>query len=162
MYASLCTRPEIAFAVHKLAQFSVNPGMAHWLAIQWVLRYLWTTRHHALVLGGTAWVPHLHGWTDSDFGSCLDSRKSTSGYAFSVGGGVVLWSSKKQPTIATSTCEVEYVATCHASKEAIWLQNLLKLVGHPQMMPMELFSDNESTISVITDPAFHARSLKTY
>ena len=84
MYASLCMRPDITFAVHKLAQYSINPGMVYWLAIQQVLQYLWTMQHHVLVLGGGVQAPQLLGWTDSDFGSCVDSCKSMSGYVFSI------------------------------------------------------------------------------
>ena len=88
----------------------MNPGMVHWVTIQRVLRYLWTTQHYALILGGPTPVPKLLGWTDSNYGSCVDSCKSTSGYAFLVGRGVVSWSLRKQPTIATLTCKAEYVA----------------------------------------------------
>ncbi len=57
MYASLCTRPDISFAVHRLVQYSVAPGMAHWLVIQQVILYLWTTWDYELTLGGGALLP---------------------------------------------------------------------------------------------------------
>jgi hypothetical protein len=85
-------------------------------------------------------------------------RKYVSGYTFSIGGGVVSWSSKKQATVATSTCGAEYMAACHASKEAIWLRNLLLLLGYPQVKVTDIFSDNIGTITIINNPAYHACS----
>ena len=55
-------------------------------------------------------------------GSDLDKRKSTSGYAFLLNNGAITWSSKKQPYIALSTMEVEYVAYSTAIQEAVWLK----------------------------------------
>jgi len=89
-------------------------------------------------------VPHLHGWTDSDFGSCLDSPKINIWlHILSWWGSGIVEFKENKTTVATSTCEAEYVAACHALKEAIWLQNLLELIGHPQTKPTELFSDNK-------------------
>ena len=59
------------------------------------------------------------GYTDSDFQTDKDKRKSTSGYVFTLGGGAVIWRSVKQKCIADSTMEAEYVAACEAAKEAI-------------------------------------------
>ena len=65
MYAAMGTRPDIAFAVTHLSQFNANPGNAHWTQAQQVIKYLYTTRHMSLVLGGEG--IHLSGW-----GGCSD------------------------------------------------------------------------------------------
>ena len=65
------------------------------------------------------------GYTDSDFQSDFDSRKSTSGSVFTIGGGAVIWMSIKQSYIADSTIEAEYVAACEAAKEDVWLRQFL-------------------------------------
>ena len=62
------------------------------------------------------------GYTDSDFQSDRDSRKSTSGSVFSLGGGAMIWRSIKQSSIADSTMEAEYIAACEAAKESVWLK----------------------------------------
>ena len=67
----------------------------------------------------------LVGYTDSDFQTDRDKRKSISGYIFTLGGGVVIWRSVKQKCIADSTMEAEYVAASEAAKEAIWFRNFL-------------------------------------
>ena len=50
-----------------------------------------------------------------------DSRRSTIGYVFTVGGTTVSRISKLQQVVALSTMEAEYVAATEASKEMIWL-----------------------------------------
>ena len=158
MYAAMCMRPDIAFSVNRMAQFSVNPGQAHWSAVKHILSYLNATKSHCLVLGGRSSKITLHGSADSDFASDIDTRKSVSGYAFFIGQGAISWSSKKQATVATSSCEAEYISACHAAKEGIWLQNLLNLLGYEQEKPTSMQSDNMGTITIIKDPSFHARS----
>ena len=63
----------------------------------------------------------IHGFVEVDQVGDLDQRRSTSGYVFNLFGGAVSWMNAKQSVVALSTTEVEYMATTHASKEAIWL-----------------------------------------
>ena len=65
------------------------------------------------------------GYTDSDFQSDIDFRKSTSGYVFTFGGGAISWRSVNQSSIANSTMEAEYIAASEAAKEVVWLKNFL-------------------------------------
>jgi hypothetical protein len=122
MYAALGTRPDIAFAISLLSQFMQNPGHLHWEAVKRVLRYLKGTRDKWLVFGdrqndsqGT-----LEGFADADWG-LQEHRHSISGYLFTIDGGVILWSLKKQSIVALSTTEAEYIAVTHTTKEAFWI-----------------------------------------
>ena len=63
------------------------------------------------------------GYTDSDFQSDIESRKSASRYVFTLGDGAVSWRSVKQSSIADSTMEAEYITASKAAKEAVWLKN---------------------------------------
>ena len=65
------------------------------------------------------------GYTDSNFQSDLDFRKSTLGCVFTLGGGAISWRSVKQSCITNSTMKAEYVAACEAAKEAVWLKKFL-------------------------------------
>ena len=65
------------------------------------------------------------GFTDSDFQGDIDSRKSTSGYVFTLNGGAICWRSIKQTCVADSTTEAEYVAASEAAKEAVWLKKFI-------------------------------------
>jgi len=112
--------------VNLVAQFGGNPGIAHLEAAKCILRYLKGTIDLNLVLGRQMKGGFdLVGWTDSNWAQDPDDRQSTSRFAFDVGGGVISWSSKKQPTVATSSVEAEYIASANATKETVWLRTLL-------------------------------------
>ncbi|XP_039117868.1 secreted RxLR effector protein 161-like [Dioscorea cayenensis subsp. rotundata] len=66
------------------------------------------------------------GYSDSDFAGCLDSRKLTSSYVFTMAGGAISWRSPKQSLVASSTMEVEFIACYEASSNAIWLRNFVE------------------------------------
>ncbi|KAJ3494947.1 hypothetical protein NLJ89_g10707 [Agrocybe chaxingu] len=120
LYLAIGTRPDISYAIQQLSQFLDSYTYAHWNAAIQVVKYLKGTRSLALQLGGKGPI-QLLGFTDSDWANCLDTRKSVGGYGFTLGSGLVSWMSKKQSTIATSTCQAEYMAAFDASKEALFL-----------------------------------------
>ena len=117
MYAMLCSRPDICYAVGMVSRFQSNPGLDHWIAVKHILKYLRRTRNYMLVYSGGDLNPE--GYTDSDFQSDRDSRKSTSGSVFTLGGVAIVWRSIKQSSIADSTMEAKYIAACEAAKEAV-------------------------------------------
>jgi hypothetical protein len=127
MYAMVCTRPDIAHAVEVVNRYMNNPGKEHWEVVKWILRYLRGTASHALCFGGSD--TFLQGYVDSDMACDKDSRKSTIGYVFTIGGTTVSWILKLQKVVALSTTEAEYVATIEASKEMIWLQRFMEELG---------------------------------
>ena len=71
----------------------------------------------------------MKGYTDADWGGDLDVKKSTLGYVFLLGNGVITWCSKKQTCIALSTMEAEFVAFLAAIQEAMWLKRFLCHLG---------------------------------
>ena len=81
MYAMLCTRPDLAFAVSVLSRFMSNPGPKHWTGMKCTLRYLSCTSSLGLVYAGHS-NNDLVGFVDSDFAGNKDTRKSTTGYFF--------------------------------------------------------------------------------
>ena len=115
------------------------------------------TRDYILVYQVDSLIPL--GYTDSDFQSDKDSRKSTSGYVFTLGSGAISWRSIKQSCIADSTMEVEYVAALEASKEAVWLINvLLDLEVVPSMQfPITLYCDNSRAVANSKEPRAHKK-----
>ena len=100
------------------------------------------------------------GYTDSDFQLDRDSRKSTSGYVFTLGGGAIVWRSIKQSCVADSTMEAEYVAASEAAKEAIWLGYSLKELGVVPSVeaPITLYCDNSGAVANSKEPRSHKRS----
>ena len=155
-YAALATRPDINFAVSKLAQFLTNPGRVHIEAAHRVLRYLHGTKTRTLNLGGE--IPDLAGFSDSDWGGDRDDRKSISAYVFRLGDGTVSWKTKKQNSVALSSVEAEYMAMCQAAKEAVWLTGLLEDLGIDLETPIIIFGDNQGALALAQNPVFHPRS----
>jgi hypothetical protein len=154
MYLATMTRADIAYPIGTLAMFASNPSRTHWQAVQRLMRYLKHTQDYGLCLGGGE--EKLEGFTDSSFADIFDGR-STGGYIFKIGNGVVSWSSKRQPLVTLSSTEAEYVQATEASKEAIWLKSLLKDFSCTTG-PIELFGDNRSAIALSTNTEFHART----
>jgi hypothetical protein len=143
MYAMVCTRPDIAYAVGVVSRYMNNPGKEHREAVKWILRYLRGTTTHALCFGGSD--TFLQGYVDSDMAGDKDSRRSTTGYVFTIGGTTVSWISKLQKVVALSTTEAEYVAATEASKEMIWLQRFMEELGKKQKNN-RLYCDSQSAI----------------
>ena len=116
MYAQVYTR--IAFVVGVLGRYQSNPGIDHWRAAKKVMRYLQGTKDYMLMYRRT-YSLEVIGYSDADFASCVDSRKSTSGYIFKLADGAVSWRSAKQNLTATSTMEVEFVSCFEASLHGV-------------------------------------------
>ena len=173
LYLSVCTRPDISQAVAQLSRYMANPRMPHYKAGLLVLRYLAGTMDLGLIykpeisdtglykylpeLQGASATAIIYGYSDADYAGDPDTRKSTSGYVFMLGGGAVSWSSKLQPVVAMSTTEAEYIAVATAAKEALWLRQL-----HGDMMgtvnTVHMLCDNVSTLHVLKNPVSSQRT----
>ena len=99
-------------------------GTKHCQAMKHVFRYLKGTLSLGLFYGRDT-QPCLHAFANSDWVGCYDTRVSTSGNFFFLGDSFTSWLSKTQPTVAKSSCHVEYRATFTAIVECIWLRCLL-------------------------------------
>ena len=157
MYAMLCTRPDICYAIGIVSRYQSNPGLAHWIAVKHILKYLMRTRNYMLIYSGVDLNPM--GYTDSDFMSDKDNRKSTSGSVFTLGGGVVVWRSVKQSSIADSTMEAEYIAACEAANKAVWLKKFVTDMEVVRNMdkPIVLYCDNNRAVANSKEPSSHKR-----
>ncbi|KAG9450495.1 hypothetical protein H6P81_010460 [Aristolochia fimbriata] len=125
------TRPDIMFAVGLVSRFMEQPRRDHFAAAKRILRYIKGTLGFGLFYSASE-ASRLIGYTDSDYGGDIDSRKSTSGYMFNIGSGAFSWSSKKQAVVALSTCEAEYVAAATCTCQAVWIRNIMKELHNDQ------------------------------
>jgi len=164
MYALTCTRPDIAFAVSTVSRFSSRYTEQHWKAVKRIMRYLQRTKHYRLRLGSSidssSSPPsiELSAYCDADWASDPVQRRSTAGYAFFIGSGAVSWGSKLMHTPALSATEAEYMTATEAAKEAIWLRQLLDLLGFTQQKPTVILCDNQGAIALTKNPAHHSRT----
>jgi hypothetical protein len=143
------SRPDIAFAVSKLCQFNSNPTATHLKAARRVLRYAFHTRNFSLKYHGDgSFKLKLDGFADADYGSNLIDRKSTTGYIFVFCGGPISWQSRKQPTVALSTMEAEYMALSDGIRELLSRMYFITELGISLIQPTITFTDNQAAIAL--------------
>ena len=146
----MATRPDICWAVTKLSQHLSNPLETHWVAAKHVLRYLKATAHYDLCYTKHKDGLKLVGYSDADWASSND-RRSTSGYGFALHeqGPLISWKSRKQPTVALSSCEAEYIALAAAVQESLYLSQLIIDLGVcSQSESVLIYEDNQGTIAL--------------
>lgn len=122
LWVALCTRPDIAFAVTRLSQFLRKPTDEHWSAATCILWFLSATKGKQLVLGGDNTFCRF---SDADWAEYLMDRKSTTGFGFRLGHGLISWRSKKQNLVALSSTKAEYVAMLETCCESLWLVQMM-------------------------------------
>ena len=130
MYAMVCTRPDIAHAVGVVSRNMSRPGKQHWEAIKWILRFLRGSTDTCLCFTGV--ILKLQGYVDVDLVGDIDSRKSTTGFVFTLGGAAISWALNLQKIVALFTTEIEYVAATETRKKMIWLHSFLDELGKKQ------------------------------
>ncbi|KAJ0103510.1 hypothetical protein Patl1_06354 [Pistacia atlantica] len=158
MYLMNSTRPDIAYVVTRLSRYTHNPDKSHWIALDRVARYLKGTIDYGLMLGSTP--PVLEGYSNANWISDSDEIKSTSGYIFTLGGGVVSWKSSKQTCIAQSTMESELIALEKACSEAEWLRNFLAdlpIETHPPIL-VSIHCDCQAAIARAKSKIYNGKS----
>ncbi|PKI48398.1 hypothetical protein CRG98_031208 [Punica granatum] len=133
MYAMLCTRSDVSYALSMTSRYQSDPGEKHWIAIKNILKYLRRTKEMFLVYGGEEEL---------------------------VVRGAVSWKSSKQETVADSTTKAEYIAASNAAKDAVWIKKFVtELAVVPSIVdPVDLYSDNNGAIAQAKEPRSHQRS----
>ncbi|GAB2285852.1 hypothetical protein Dimus_039724 [Dionaea muscipula] len=153
-----CTRPDILFAVGLVCRYMESPTVEHLLASKRILRYLKGTISFGIWYASTDLGLELKGFSDSDWGNDMDSRRSTTGFLFCLGSTPFTWVSKLQPIVTLSSSEAEYVAIAAAVSHCIWLRQLLEEMHLLHDQPTIIGIDNQSTIAIAKNPVYHDRS----
>ncbi|XP_057671174.1 uncharacterized protein LOC130902908 [Diorhabda carinulata] len=126
MYLATTSRPDISYAVTYLSRFLDRVTEETWTAGKRVLRYLQGTK----TLGLT-YTKHtngdviLEGYSDADWATDKESRKSVSGSIILYGNNPISWSSKKQTCVALLTAKAEYVAAAQTAQDLINVKALV-------------------------------------
>ncbi|CAJ2665920.1 unnamed protein product [Trifolium pratense] len=147
------SRPEISYAVSKLSQFLSAPTNEHMLAGLHVLKYLKNSPGKGLFFSSSSSLS-IKGFCDSDWASCPDTRRSTTGYCFFIGSSLISWKSKKQNVVSRSSSRALAQATC----EGQWLLYLLKDFHISHDSPIVIYCDNQSALHIAANPVFHERT----
>ena len=157
LYIATTTRPDIAAAVSILCRKVNSPRQCDWTAVKRVIRYLKETINWKLKLEAVGDLK-LIGYVDADWAGDRSDRKSTSGYLFKLGEGVISWISKKQISVALSSTEAEYIAASLASQELVWLRQLLSDLHIPCIESTTLYEDNQGCIKIASNEKINART----
>ncbi|CAI5730583.1 unnamed protein product [Peronospora farinosa] len=137
LYITTCTRPDAAIRV---------------------LRYLKTTRDYGIIYDGSASEVQATAYTDADWGSNIDDRRSVSGIMVMVGGAPVVFKSKYQRTVALRSAEAEYMALSFCTQEVLWVRAMLKDLGHEQVGATLVYEDNQGAIGLASNSGYKART----
>ena len=159
IYLATVSRPDIAFATSRISRYMSNPSDNHMKEVHRLYAYLKGSMNLGLMFD-TQSKNNIQGMVDSDWGNCPDTTRSTGGWIFNLGGSPVSWSSKRQATVALSSCEAEYMAASEATKEAIWIRNLVQEFQLPMFknLTIPIAIDNNSAMKLSKNPEFHART----
>jgi len=145
IWLSVWTRPDIAFPVSQLSRHISAPGPTHMAAAKHVLRYLRGTTHLGIVYSRD--LPDhntLLAFSDSDWATCPDTRRSVGAHVLLLNGGAIAWKTKLQGSVATSTAHAEFVAASLAADEVAYVRRILADLHAPQQTPTTLYEDNRA------------------
>jgi len=150
-----------SYSISLVSRFMANPGMAHWQALKWILRYIKGSIGKSLVYGEVEGYQEntvvIEGFVDSDFAGCLDTRKSLTGYVFTAFGTAISCKTSLQKVVALSTIEVEYIALTEAIKEALWLRGIARELKRQDHV-ITVHCDNQSVIHLSKNQIYHERT----
>ncbi|KAF7578672.1 UBN2 multi-domain protein [Pyrenophora tritici-repentis] len=163
MFAMVLTRPDIAFTLGKLSQYMSDPAEHHGHALKNLLRYLRSTVTMKLRYGPGGVHSQFVIYSDADWASDMVDRKSVSGSTAMFYGGPISWSSKKQRSVATSSCESEYIALSTCCKQGQWIAQMFRDLGFPKYIgkdtnKVQMLGDNQGAIALTKNPHLHERS----
>ena len=149
------TRPDVNFSLSRLASKAKTPTVYDYSRLKRVLRHIKGTASKGITFKRNVDTEgkekiKLYCYCDASYASNED-YSSQSGYSFCLGkdNGMFYSKSQKQSIIALSSTEAEHMAAYEATKEIVWLRELLKELGFEQKEPTVIFEDNMSTMEIV-------------
>jgi len=158
LYLSMNTRPDIAYAVGVLSRYGSKPTLTTCKLMVYLMQYLRGTIEKGIEFSGSKF--DLHIFTDADWAGEQLSRKSTTGYVAFAVGGPIIWQSKLQATVATSSMQSEYQAMYAGMQELVWIRGVMTEIGLQILVskPSPFFLDSQSAEDLAKNPVYHKRS----
>ncbi|XP_019251242.1 PREDICTED: uncharacterized protein LOC109230174 [Nicotiana attenuata] len=151
------TRTDIAFVVQVLSQFMHAPKQSHMTAAKRVIRYIKGTPGLGLFMPAEGNMK-LTACCDSDWGVCVETRRSVTGYVIKFGEALISQKSKKQGTVSRSSVEAEFRSMATTVAEVTWLTGLFRELNIEVEVPIHLFCDSKAAIQIAVHPIFHERT----
>jgi hypothetical protein len=171
IWAMTTCRPDIAFTSIKLSQSNSRPAEIHYHGLKHAIRYLYTTKTDGLYYWRThpcsdlpelplppinsnaqdllldnrpdheAFIAVAYG--DSDWATCVKTRRSFSGICIQLAGGTIAYKTKFQPTVALSSTEAEFMAACNVGRMSLYIRSILWDLDIPQEAATIAYEDND-------------------
>lgn len=159
LYLSVCTRPDISYAVSFLSQYNACHSTVHWNLAKRVLQYLQKYPRLGLNYKKSENPTFcLIGYADASWAGNPEDYKSYSGYCFTLDNNLISWESKKQKLTAQSSTESEYIAITEATKESIYLNQLVNDFFKCGDQRVSIFNDNTNALKQAYSNSFTART----
>jgi len=159
------TRPDISYAVNRLAMRAREATERDLNALMRILAYLYDTQELGItLLPGKTDDLRLMAWSDASYATHSDG-KSHSGYGFTFDGtesGLFFSRSTKQSNVTLSSTEAELYAAVEAAKDIIWFRELLSEIGFPQAAPTTIWVDNASLITLASEFSGNHKRVKHF
>ncbi|KAI7956932.1 hypothetical protein MJO28_004027 [Puccinia striiformis f. sp. tritici] len=157
-YLAVGTRPDLAYAVNYLARFSACPAPDHWKALRHVVNYIANTRDRFLTIHPVDTANPLKCYSDAGWGG--EFQRSSYGIFLTFYEVPILWIARRLHTVAASTCHAEYMALGMATRQLLWVRELIKdILGFS--FTGQLICDNEAAIKVGKDDSSNKRTRHT-
>lgn len=157
LYLSQGTRPDIAHSITSVSRFNSNYRMTHWRAVKRIFRYLNGSINLKLRYSNTI-DDDLNGYTDADWASEVDKRRSCTGYVFKLANAAVTWHSSYQKTVAKSTADAEYMSLSDGVAEALWLRQLINELDKNLAKTISIKCDSQSAIDLSETDAYRSNT----
>lgn len=157
LYLSNQTRPDLSYAVNYSSRFMEIPKIQNVKVVKHILRYLKGTLNNGVCFTNGNDLKCLDAFCDSDYAGDTETRKSTTGYVIFFCGGPISWCSRRQPIVATSSSEAEYIAAADCVKELTYLKSFIEELLHCAIR-INLSIDNQSAIHMVKSGISNKRS----
>lgn len=130
--------------------------IANFTMVKRIIRYLKSTSSFGLYLQGSPLT--IHAFSDSDWVADPVDRRSVTGTFIFLCKNPILWTAKKQRSVAKSSTKAKYKALAYTSMDLAWVKMILHDLGITLRHPLVLYCDNISAIASMANPVFHSRT----
>jgi len=148
----LGTRPDIAFAVIKMSQFSSNPTEEHLQKVLYIVHYLSSFQDLCISYSGHGDQNSLYAYSDTDWAGDIETSHSTTGYAIFLGNNIVSWLFRQQQRVTLSFTKAEYCGMTEVAKQLRWICNVYEELQF-KIGPLPLCVNNQGAIFLTSNPA---------
>ena len=160
-YLHMCTRPDIGQVLKILSRFTKRFGRRHVHYAQHLLRYLKGTINDGLTYR-TGFPLYYQVFTDASHASCVDTRRSITSIVVKFGGNTVYWKNSFTKIVSHSSTESELMALDIGATIGQCLRWLMEAIGGPVQGRIQIFVDNQGTISISSNPIQSGRNLHVH